>query len=141
MNIQECRQFLQDREYLTQYVVPLYQKEEDKLKFARQQLLHLIFETGINKGYQVEYLDTLCSLIDSVCQSIFSYTSDPNPVVTKENIAKLLHYALLNDLEDLLTNMRFNEAVFSELEEYKLCANLTYLQAEIISEINRKSNS
>lgn len=141
MNIQECRQFLQDREYITLHIVPLYQKEEDKLKFARQQLLHLFFETGIQKNYQVHYLDTLCTLIDTVCQTIFSYLADPKSPETKENIAKLLHFALLNDLEDLLINIRFNEAVFSELQEYEVCANLTYLQAEIISEITRKSRN
>jgi hypothetical protein len=52
---------------------------------------------------------------------------------------RLLHFALVNDLEDLLVSLRFYELIFSTLEEYEVCANIAYLQGKVQSEISRKS--
>ncbi|GEO04856.1 hypothetical protein AAE02nite_25200 [Adhaeribacter aerolatus] len=139
MTIQDYRKLLEDQEYLTQTIIPLYQQEENKLKYSKMKLLHLFFENGIQQNYNIQYLETLCSLLDNTCAQIFSYSLynylDP---AGHESIARLLHFALPTDLELLSVNLRFHELIFSALEEYEVCANITYLHVKVLAEIDRK---
>jgi hypothetical protein len=140
MNIQDYRKLLADQEYLTQNIVSLYQQEEDKLNFAKMKLLHLFFENGIQQNYNIQYLETLCSLLDSACTRIFFPTVySTYDAAAHEAIARLLHFALSADLEILSVNLRFYEVIFSTLEEYEVCANITYLHGKVTAEINRKA--
>jgi hypothetical protein len=138
MTIQDYRQFLENKEQLTQNIVPLYQQEEDKLGFAKMKLLHLFFENGVQHNYNVEYLETLCSLLDQVCSKIFTYALLPSAAETPAYVNRLLHFALLPDLENLLVNLHFYEVIFSTLEEYEVCANIIYLQQLVTAEYIRK---
>lgn len=136
MTIQECRQHLLDTTYLTNVLIPRYQEETDLPRFAHMRLLHQFFESGIHQNYHVQYLETLCTCLDQVMRAIFArapFGSQPDAV------DRLLHFALLNDLEDLLTSLRFYELIFSTLEEYEVCANIAYLQARVQAEIHRKT--
>lgn len=140
MTIQDYRKLLENQEYLTQTIIPLYQQEEDKLNFAKMKLLHLFFENGIQQKYNIQYLESLCALLETACSRIFSpslYNSFD--AAHNEYIARLLHFALLTDLKILSDNLRFYEVIFSTLEEYEVCANITYLHEKVISEINRKN--
>jgi hypothetical protein len=140
MTIQDYRKLLEDQEYLTQTIIPLYQQEEDKLNFARMKLLHLFFENGIQQQYNIQYLETLCALLDGVCSQVFSYQLySPLAAPAPEQLTRLLHYTLLVDLEILSVNLRFYEVIFATLEEYEVCANITYLHEKVIGEINRKN--
>jgi len=140
MTIQNYRELLENQEYLTQTLIPLYQQEEDKLSFAKMKLLHLFFENGIQQKYNIQYLETLCSLLDTACPQLFSCSlySNANAAV-QENIARLLHFALPTDLEILSVNLRIYEVIFSALEEYEVCANIAYLHEKVLAEINRKT--
>jgi hypothetical protein len=135
MTIQECRQHLLDTSYLTNVLIPRYQEETNLPHFARMRLLHQFFESGIHQHYHVQYLETLCACLDQVMTGIFARA----PFSSPEAVDRLLHFALINDLEDLLTSLRFYELIFSALEEYEVCANIAYLQVQVQSEINRKS--
>jgi hypothetical protein len=139
MTIQECRQHLLDTTYLNNVLIPLYQEEKNLPHFAKMRLLHQFFESGIHQNYHVQYLETLCSHLDQVMTGVFG----PEPVAQHpaypDLADRLLHFALLNDLEDLLVSLRFYELVFSALEQYEVCANIAYLQAKTRAEINRKS--
>ncbi|MDB5263745.1 MAG: hypothetical protein JWQ14_3028 [Adhaeribacter sp.] len=140
MTIQDYRKLLEDQEYLTQSIIPLYQQEEDKLSFAKMKLLHLFFENGIEQQYNIQYLETLCSFLDSACSGLFSRSAYPaSEAPAREAIARLLHFALLPDLEILSVNLRFYELIFSTLEEYEVCANITYLHRKVTAEINQKT--
>jgi hypothetical protein len=139
MTIQECRQHLLDTTYLTNVLIPLYQEEKNLPHFAKMRLLHQFFESGIHQNYHVQYLETLCTYLDQVMTGVFA----PEPVAQhpagREAADRLLHFALLPDLEDLLVSLRFYELIFSTLEEYEVCVNIAYLQAKVRSEIQRKS--
>ena len=137
MTIQDYRKLLEDQEYLTQTIIPLYQQEENKLNFAKMKLLHLFFENGIQQNYNIQYLETLCSLLETVCTGVFSYAHYRN-AAAEESLARLLHFALVADLEILSVNLRFYEVIFSTLEEYEVCANITYLHGKVLAEIARK---
>lgn len=139
MTIQDYRKLLEDREYLAQTIIPLYQQEEDKLNFAKMKLLHLFFENGIQHKYNVQYLETLCSLLDQVCSGIFSYSLFPIHETNQEHVNRLLHFALRNDLENLSVNLHFYELVFAALEEYEVCVNIAYLQTKVAAELTRKT--
>lgn len=140
MTIQDYRELLENQEYLTQTLIPLYQQEEDKFSFAKMKLLHLFFENGIQQKYNIQYLETLCSLLDSTCSQIFSHSFYSNfNAAAQENIARLLHFALPADLEILSVNLRIYEVIFSTLEAYEVCANITYLHTKVIAELNRKT--
>jgi hypothetical protein len=139
MTIQDYRKLLEDQEYLTQTIIPLYQQEENKLNYSKMKLLHLFFENGIQQSYNIQYLETLCSLLENACAGIFSYSLYSNAdAAAHESMARLLHFALLSDLELLSVNLRFYEVVFSALEEYEVCANITYLHGKVLAEIARK---
>ena len=136
MTIQECRQHLLDTTYLTNVLIPRYQEETDLPRFAHLRLLHQFFESGIHQNYHVQYLETLCTCLDQVMRAIFARA----PVGSQPDaVDRLLHFALLNELEDLLTSLRFYELIFSALEEYEVCANIAYLQVLVQAEIQRKS--
>jgi hypothetical protein len=139
MTIQECRQHLLDTTYLTNVLIPLYQEEKNLPHFAKMRLLHQFFENGIHQNYHVQYLETLCTYLDQVMTDVFA----PAPAVRQPAFPAaaqgLLHFALLPDLEDLLVSLRFYELIFSALEQYEVCANIAYLQAQVRAEISRKS--
>jgi hypothetical protein len=139
MTIQECRQHLLDTTYLTDVLIPLYQEETNLPQFAKMRLLHQFFESGIHQNYHVQYLETLCTYLDQVMTGVFA----PAPLSQYPDFAaaagRLLHFALLPDLEDLLVSLRFYELIFSGLEQYEVCANIAYLQAQVRSEIQRKA--
>lgn len=139
MTIQECRQHLLDTTYLTNVLIPLYQEESNLPQFARMRLLHQFFESGIHQNYHVQYLETLCASLDQVMTRIFTRQPFSHAPADKEAVDHLLHFALRNDLEDLMISLRFYELVFSALEEYEVCANIAYLQPRVQTEINRKA--
>lgn len=139
MTIQECRQHLLDTTYLNNVLIPLYQEEKNLPHFAKMRLLHQFFESGIHQNYHVQYLETLCSCLDQVMTGIFNTEPAAQHPAYPELADRLLHFALANDLEDLLVSLRFYELVFSALEQYEVCANIAYLQAKVRAEINRKS--
>jgi hypothetical protein len=139
MTIQECRQHLLDTAYLTNVLIPLYQEEKNLPHFAKMRLLHQFFESGIHQNYHVQYLETLCTYLDLVMTDVFA----PAPAVQQptypDSAKRLLHFALIHDLEDLLVSLRFYELIFSTLEEYEVCANIAYLQGQVRAEIGRKA--
>jgi hypothetical protein len=139
MTIQECRQHLLDTTYLTNVLIPLYQEEKNLPHFAKMRLLHQFFESGIHQNYHVHYLETLCSYLDQVMTDVFALAPVSQHPAFAQAAGRLLHVALLSDLEDLLTSLRFYELVFSGLEEYEVCANIAYLQPKVQAEIHRKS--
>jgi len=141
MTIQECRNLLLNPDYVTQNIVPLYQQEEDKYHFAKLNLLHQFFQNGVQQQYEITYLETLCFLLDDVSSTVFSSQSISSLPEKKAAVARLLHYALLPDLEKLLLNLQFYEVIFSFLEEYEVCADLLLLQRQTQAEIMRKATA
>jgi len=141
MTIQECRSLLLDPDYVTQNIVPLYQQEEDKYHFSKLKLLHQFFQNGVQQQYEITYLETLCFLLNEVFSTVFSSQSISTLPNKKEAVARLLHYALLPDLENLLLNLQFYEVIFSFLEEYEVCADLLLLQRQTQAEIMRKATA
>jgi len=139
MKIQDYRHLLDNKEYLEQNILPIYQQEEDKLGFAKMKLLHLFFENGIQHNYDVQYLETLCSLLDQVGTHIFSLSIYQTQLANQEAANRLVHFALPHDLENLSVNLHFYELIFSALETYEVCANITYLQEKVLAEITRKA--
>jgi hypothetical protein len=139
MTIQECRQHLRDTTYLTNVLIPRYQEETDLPQLTRLRLLHQFFESGIHQNYHVQYLETLCTCLDQVMTGIFARAPFGSQPISSGAVDRLLHFALLNDLEDLLTSLRFYELIFSALEEYEVCANIAYLQVLVQAEIQRKA--
>jgi hypothetical protein len=89
----------------------------------------------------VQYLETLCTLLDKACSQVFSYELLHHQPNASDTIARLLHFALPDDLEDLMVNLRFYEVIFSTLEEYEICGNIAFLQQKVRAEINRKATS
>jgi len=128
-------------DYITQNIVPLYQQEEDKYHFAKFKLLHQFFQNGVQQRYEITYLETLCFLLNEVFCVAFSSQSLVLLPEKKEAVARLLHYALLPDLENLMLNLRFYEIIFSVLEEYEVCANILHLQHQTQAEIMRKTSA
>lgn len=141
MTIQECRNLLLNPDYLTQAIVPLYQQEEDKYHFAKFKLLHQFFQFGVQHKYEVSYLETLCFLLNEVFSTVFSPVSQLTEPDKKEAAARLVHYALLPDLENLSLNLRFYEVIFSSLEEYEVCADIIFLHQQTQAEITRKTTA
>ncbi|MDQ3291454.1 MAG: hypothetical protein M3Q05_09215, partial [Bacteroidota bacterium] len=121
-------------------VVQMYRTEDDKLLFARMRFLHLIFEGGIKNNYNDQYLENLCLHLDSMCQLVFNYnllqTADMQEYAA---INQLVFFALEKDLHEILLNLRFQELIFSELEEYEICSNISFVQKCVLDEIARKS--
>jgi len=139
MTIQECRNLLLNPDYLTQTLVPLYQQEADKYHFAKFKLLHQVFQHGVQHQYEVSYLETLCFLLNEVFSTVFSPVSLLTVPDKKAAAARLVHYALLPDLENLFFNLRFYEVIFSSLEEYEVCTDIIFLQQQTQAEITRKT--
>ncbi|RDC65830.1 hypothetical protein [Adhaeribacter pallidiroseus] len=140
MTIQESKQFFEDKGYLVGDAVQMYRTEDDKLLFARMRFLHLFFESGIKKNYDEQYLEKLCLYLDSMCRLVFNY----NLLYTTEQqtynaINQLVFFALPKDLHEILLNLRFQELIFSELEEYEICANISFAQKCVVHEIARKA--
>ncbi|PSR56793.1 hypothetical protein AHMF7605_26490 [Adhaeribacter arboris] len=140
MTIQESKQFFEDKGYLVGDVVQMYRTEDDKLLFARMRFLHLIFENGIQNNYNDQYLEKLCLHLDTMCRLVFNY----NLLQTCEQksysaINHLVFFALQKDLHEILLNLRFQELIFSELEEYEICANISFAQKCVLNEIARKA--
>jgi len=138
MTIQEFRNLLLNPDYLAQTIVSLYQQEADKYHFARFKLLHQFFQDGVQHQYEVSYLETLCFLLNEVFSAVFSPVSLLTLPDRKEAGARLVHYALLPDLENLSLNLRFYEVIFSSLEEYEVCSDIIFLQQQTQAEITRK---
>ena len=141
MTIQECRNLLLNPDYLTQNIVPLYQQKEDKYHFTKFKLLHQSFQNGVQQRYEITYLETLCSLLNEAFSVVFSSQSLVLLPEKKEIVARLLHYALPPDLENLLLNLRFYEVIFYFLGEYEVCANILHLQHQTQAEIMRKTSA
>ena len=139
MTIQESKQFFEDKGYLVGDVVQMYRTEDDKLLFARMRFLHLIFESGIKNNYNDQYLEKLCLHLDNMCRLIFNY----NLLQTSEQpsysaINQLVFFALEKDLHEILLNLRFQELIFAELEEFEICTNISFAQKCVLEEIARK---
>ena len=141
MTIEECRNLLLDPDYVTQNIAPIYQQEEDKYHFAKLNLLHQFFQNGVQQQYEITYLETLCFLLDDVFSTVFSSQSIALLPEKEAAIARLLHYALLPDLENLLLNLQFYEVIFSFLEDYEVCADILLLQRQTQAEIMRKATA
>ena len=140
MTIQESKQFFEDKGYLVGDVVQLYRTEDDKLLFARMRFLHLFFESGIKKSYDEQYLEKLCLYLDAMCRLVFNnnllFTAEQEQYTA---IDQLVFFALPKDLHEILLNLRFQELIFAELEEYEICANISFAQKMVLNEIARKS--
>jgi hypothetical protein len=140
MTIQEYKQFFEDKGYLVGDAVELYRREDDTLLFAHMRFLHLFFESGIKKNYDEQYLEKLCLYLDGVCSLIFNCNIlRSDEAANYPAINQLLFFALQNDLAEVLLNLQFQELIFSELEEYEICHNISLVQRHVQAEIARKS--
>ena len=136
----ESTPFFEDKGYLVGDVVQMYRTEDDKLLFARMRFLHLFFESGIKKNYDEQYLEKLCLYLDGMCRLVFN----TNLLFTEEQktyaaINQLVFFALPKDLHEILLNLRFQELIFAELEDYEICANISFAQRMVLNEIARKT--
>ncbi|QMU27683.1 hypothetical protein [Adhaeribacter radiodurans] len=140
MTIQESKQFFEDKGYLVGDVVQMYRTEDDMLLFARMRFLHLIFESGVKNNYNDQYLENLCLHLDNMCQLVFNNNLlQATDQQTYSVINQLVFFALQKDLQEILLNLRFQELVFAELEEFEICANISFVQSCVLDEIARKS--